>query len=443
MMGPPSNVAFEREVLGAAIRDPEARDLIASGMRAAHFYSPTNRALFEAILSAYNDNRTIDASLLLRDFTRTAQLPPDTDAAAYLATVVKAACVTAAIPERITDIRACYDSRIIHDTANALASAALETEGDPRRVETALSEATESLASLTDTMVEKPWSSLEDVLTEASNEESLACHFTTGIRDLDTKLNGGMRPGQYIIVAGRPGQGKSTLGLDIARNAAIDERVPGLFLSLEMGSAEVGTRIISAEARVDQSRISRRELAASEHAKIEQAMKRSHGAPYLFHTPEPHWPSIRAMIVSAARRHDIKWVVLDYIQLIESDGSANTNSSREQIISRISRGLKALALSLGITIIVIAQLNRGPENRQGGRPMLSDLRESGQLEQDADIVILIHQEQSYDPNTSRVGEADLDVAKHRGGPTGTVTVAALLHYSKFDNMARTDHSNGY
>lgn len=435
----PSNLAFEREVLGAAIRDPEARDLLASGLRAHHFYSTANRSLFDAILSAYNDNRTIDPSLLVRDFQRLdPPLPDDTDAIAYIAAAVNAACVTAGVPDRITDIRACYDAREIHESAKMLASRALDTEGDPLQVETVLAEATESLAELTDTMVEKPWLSIDQVLADATKEEATKPHFTSGLRDLDAKMNGGFRPGQYVIVAGRPGHGKSTLALDIARNASFREGVPGLFLSFEMGASEVGVRIMSAESRVDQSRIARRDLSHIEYAKIEESMKRIHGSPFLFHTPEPHWPSIRALIVSAVRRHHIKWVVIDYIQLIESDGGP-ANSTREQTISRISRGVKALALTHGITAIVVAQLNRGPESRQGGRPMVSDLRESGQLEQDADMVVLIHQEQLYDPNTERTGEAEIDLGKHRGGPTGSISVAALLHYSMFGNMAR-DHS---
>lgn len=438
LLSPPSNVTFEREILGAAIRDPEARDILATHLREHHFYSLPHKALFDAIITAYNDDRSIDASLLARNFSRTAQgLPDNTDSISFIAAVVNDACVTAGMLDRITDIKACYDAREIHRTAQTLSTMALETEGDPRQVETALSEATESLASLTDDMVATPWSTLDQVFTEASSEDATAHHFTSGLKDLDKKLLGGFRPGQYVTVAGRPGQGKSTLALDIARHASIVERVPGLFLSLEMNAREVGTRIISAEAHVDQARLTRRELANNEYARVQGAMQKAHGAPFLFDTPEPHWPSIRALIVSAARRHGIKWFVIDYVQLIESDGHPDS-SSREQTVSRISRGIKSLALSLGITAIVVAQLNRGPESRQGGRPMVSDLRESGQLEQDSDIVVLIHQEQAYDPNTARVGEADLDIGKHRGGPTGTVTVAALLHYSKFGDMAHGD-----
>lgn len=436
----PSNLAFEREVLGAAIVDPDALDLVTGQARAEHFFSSANRAVFEAISAAYARGTTIDAGLLRRHMERegvAVALPENVSSIqAYIAALIANRCPAVAVAERLVDIKACYDSRVLHAAAQRMQNAALETEGDPLAVENAITQTTEEIATLTENIVGHPWQSIGQSIEEAATNNERAVHFTTGLRDLDRLLGGGLRPGQAMIIAARPAQGKSTLALDVARQASVRERVPGLIVSLEMNAAEISERFLSAEARVNLTNVSSRELSPNERDKIARAAENAHGAPLYTVAPDsPHWPTIRSMIVSAHRRLGIKYVVIDYIQLISADSSVSSKTSREQFISEVSRGLKHLALSLGITVIVVSQLNRGPEQRQDGRPAVSDLRESGQLEQDADIILLLHLPQTYDPTTPRAGEADIIVGKQRGGATGTVTAAAVLHYAQFSDMA--------
>lgn len=433
----PHNIAFEKEVLGAAITNSDALDTVTGGLRSEHFYSEINRVLYDAITDAYANARPIDASLLAREVTRAhseRRLPDQVDAHAYLASVVEARCPEAAVPERIKDIIACSDARGVYEAAQKMAAAALDTDGDPEQVETTLTNATEQLASLTDAMVAQPWLSLDEVVSDASSNESREPLFQTGLLELDRKLNGGLRGGQMVCIAARPAQGKSTLALDIARHASVNEDVPGLLVSLEMSASQVGARFISAQAGIDLSHMMTLTLTPVERERATLAAQHAAGAPlYTVTPPSGHWPTIRSLITAAHRRLGIKYVILDYLQLIDTDGGP-ANSNREQIVARVSRNCKSMALSMNIAVIVVAQLNRGPENRTGGKPQVSDLRESGQIEQDCDIIALIHQPQSYDPDTARVGEADIIVGKHRDGPTGTVAVAFQGHYSRFANM---------
>lgn len=435
----PQNVAFEQQILGAAITAAGALDTVMGGLRSEHFYSDINRVIFDTIATRYQASESIDGSLLARALTRThseAHLPDQFDAHAYVASLIQARCPEAAVGDRIRDIVACAHARQMYQAAQEMAASALETDGDPQQVESALLATTDAIGGLTDAMVEQPWDTLDEVLVEAASDDGRAPLFKSGLVDLDRKLNGGFRAGQMVVIAGRPAQGKSTLALDFARQASVVEGVPGLVISQEMSTSEVGSRFLSAQAAVDLSHMMKMTLTPPESDRVDKAIKDASGTPLYVVTPdEAHWPTLRSMIVAAHRRLGIKYVVLDYLQLINSSGGP-ANMSREQVIATVSRGLKIVANSLGIVAFAVAQLNRGPESRTGGKPQLSDLRESGQVEQDADVAILIHQPATYDPDTERVGEADLVIAKHRNGATGTVPVAFQGHYSRFASMAQ-------
>lgn len=243
----------------------------------------------------------------------------------------------------------------------------------------------------------------------------------------------------YLAGRGMIPTHNTTLALDICRHATIGKDKPGLFVSLEMNGSELAMRLMAAEGKVPLTNIRENGVSAREEEQLIKVIDQVKGAPlYVLDQVEPAWPTIRSAIISAHRRLGIEFVLLDYLQLIESDGSSSNNVSREQVVSRISRGLKALGRSLDICVIVVAQLNRGPEQRTDKRPMASDLRESGQIEQDSDIIMLIYQPQTHDPTTTRVGEADIIVAKQRNGPTGDVTLAFQGHYARFADMARVD-----
>ena len=253
----------------------------------------------------------------------------------------------------------------------------------------------------------------------------------TGFKDLDSLTNG-LHPGNMIVVAARPAVGKSTLGLDIARNAAIHNGDCSVIFSLEMSRSEITMRMLSAEARVSLNNIRSGALSDDEWARLARRMGEINDAPlFIDDSPNLSMMEIRAKARRLKQRHDLKLVVIDYLQLMSSGKKVE---NRQQEVSEFSRQLKLLAKELNVPVIAISQLNRSPEQRSDKKPMLSDLRESGSIEQDADVVILLHRDDLYDPQ-NRSGEADLIVAKHRNGPTKVVTVASLLHFAKFADMA--------
>ncbi|MEY3736888.1 MAG: hypothetical protein RLZZ251_604, partial [Actinomycetota bacterium] len=253
----------------------------------------------------------------------------------------------------------------------------------------------------------------------------------SGFKDLD-QLTHGFHPGNMIVIAARPAVGKSTLGLDIARHASIHDGACSVIFSLEMSRSEITMRMLSAEARISLTNIRSGTLSDEEWSRLARRMGEINDAPlFIDDSANLSMMEIRAKARRLKQRHDLKLVVIDYLQLMSSGKRVE---SRQQEVSEFSRQLKLLAKELNVPVIAISQLNRSPEQRTDKRPVLSDLRESGSIEQDADVVILMHRDDVYDAQ-NRSGEADLIVAKHRNGPTKVITVASLLHFAKFGDMA--------
>ncbi|HEY6114675.1 MAG TPA: replicative DNA helicase, partial [Candidatus Dormibacteraeota bacterium] len=254
----------------------------------------------------------------------------------------------------------------------------------------------------------------------------------TGFIDMDRLLTG-LQPGQVVIVAGRPGLGKSTVAMDVVRNAAIRAGMPSAFFSLEMSKVEMTMRLLSAEARVPLHNLRSGQLTDDDWTKLARRIGEITEAPiFMDDTPNMGLAEIRSKARQLKKRHNLRLLVVDYLQLMSSP---KKTESRQQEVSEISRGLKLLAKEIECPIIAVSQLNRGPEQRTNKTPQLSDLRESGSIEQDADIVVLLHRDDYYDKESARAGEADFIVAKNRNGATDTVTVAAQLHLSRFVDMA--------
>jgi replicative DNA helicase len=254
----------------------------------------------------------------------------------------------------------------------------------------------------------------------------------TGFADLDRLLSGGLRDGQLIIVAGRPGMGKSTLAMDIARHACVHLGLPGMFATLEMSNTELMMRLISAEAGIPLHLLRTGKLREEEWARVGDRIGLVDDAPLLmFDDPDMNLGILRAEGRRMKATRGCRLIVVDYLQLMST---GRRTEGRQQEVADLSRGLKLLGKQIGCPVIGVSQLNRGPEQRQDKKPSLGDLRDSGAIEQDADIVIFPHRPDYYDKFT-RPGEADLIVAKHRNGPTATITVAAQLDRSRFVDMA--------
>jgi replicative DNA helicase len=271
---------------------------------------------------------------------------------------------------------------------------------------------------------------LERCITPPTKEDRTP----TGFIDLDALLCGGWAPGQMVVIGARPAMGKSTIASGFARAAAVNNGIPTLFHTLEMSEDEITNGLLCAQARVALHHLKQGIVDDAGVARAAEAGQKIAAAPlYIDDVSSLTLPGLRAKVRHHVRADGLRLVIVDYLQLMTAPKAEN----RQNEVSKLSRGIKLLAREFGITVIILAQLNRGPEHRQDKRPTKSDLRESGSIEQDADIVILLHREDAYERESPRAGEADLIVDKHRGGQIGSITVAAQLHYASFVDMAAT------
>lgn len=278
---------------------------------------------------------------------------------------------------------------------------------------------------------------LPDALLRAVTPRSTEDRIPTGLTDLDSLLGGGFAPGRLVIVGARPGVGKTTIGQGFARASAISNQIPTLFTSLEMGDDEIANGILSAEATVSLHHITHGTVDDIGARRLLLAKERIDPSPlYIDDATMVSLPSLRGQIRHLVRTVGLRMVVVDYLQLMQAPKAEN----RQVAVSALSRGLKLLAKEFQITVVVLSQLNRGSEQRSDKKPTISDLRESGAIEQDADIVILIHRPDMHEPDSPRAGEVDLIVDKNRGGPRTTITGAWQGHYARLSDMAHTPHN---
>ncbi|MFI5938623.1 replicative DNA helicase [Actinoplanes sp. NPDC051494] len=437
---PPQDVEAEKAVLGAMMLDVDALDAIAEILGGADFYRPTHQTVFEAITGLRNvsqpaDGHTVAAALAESgDLQRIGGVP-------YLHTLIKTpmSAVNGPYYARIVADRAV--SRRMVEAGTKIAQLGYLSGGQAGGgvlLADAVALSQQAIHDITAREATE-YSSLGDMLQPtlddiegAAGAGGQAQGVPTGFADLDRLLNG-LQAGQLIIVAGRPGLGKSTVSMDFARHAAIRAGMPSAIFSLEMSKIEMVMRLLSAEARVPLHNLRSGQLSDGEWARMAKKMGEIGDAPiFVDDTPSMNLADIRAKARRLKQRHGLKLLVVDYLQLMSSP---KKTESRQQEVSELSRGLKLLAKEVECPVIAVSQLNRGPEQRQDKRPQLSDLRESGSIEQDADVVILLHRDDYYDKESVRAGEADFIVAKHRNGPTDTVTVAAQLHLSRFVDLA--------
>jgi replicative DNA helicase len=437
---PPQDVAAEQAVLGGMLLSKNAiADVLEQKFTRGDFYRPAHTAIFDAILALYERGEPADPITVVAELERRGELGR-VGGAPYLHTLV------AIVP---TAANASYYAEIVSDKAELRrlvqagtrmvqlgygAHDAGETSG------AVISRAHEALEEVTATREEqRETRSLGQLYTPLFEKigdfqsGSLRDGIRTGLHDLDA-LTGGFQPGQLVVVAARPGMGKSVLGLQFAREAAIrGGHAVGVF-SLEMSQVEIGLRVLSAETRIGLAELRRESgLTDGDWARIDRRWNEISEAPlFIDDSPNLTMSEIRAKARRLKQRHNLKMIVVDYLQLMTSGKRVE---SRQQEVSEFSRSMKLLGKELEVPVIAISQLNRGPEQRTDKRPMLSDLRESGSIEQDADIVILINRPDAYDRDDPRAGEADLILAKHREGPIATITVAHQLHASTFASLA--------
>jgi replicative DNA helicase len=437
---PPFDLDAERAVLGAMILSDRAVDEVVEILNPEHFFRPGHETIYRALVDLHNEGAAHDEIALINrlekngDLTRCGgngypftlvQAVPTVGHAEYYAGVVREKAVL----------------RRILAASNGMASDVNSREHSPDEVIQRAYDTLEGLAALTDTG-DEDLSIGTDIMDTVAEVVDIREHgpkegLKTGFTDFDS-LTGGLLPGQFVLIAARPAMGKSVLAGDFARYAAIRNDIPTLFFSLEMGRKELEKRFLSAQAAYPLHWMkSKGPLDDAKILKLVEAGKDMQNSP-LFIVPDTGvtLAKIRSHCRRVQRQHGLGLVVIDYLQLMSGE-NLGRNDNRQQEVSRISRGLKTLAMDLQVPVVALSQLNRGPEQRQDKKPMVSDLRESGSLEQDADIVILLHREDAYEKETPRAGEADLIVAKHRNGPTATITVAFQGHFARFVDMAQT------
>jgi replicative DNA helicase len=292
-----------------------------------------------------------------------------------------------------------------------------------------------AIYDVTDRRTSEDYLSLADIMPGTLEEiDAQLSGVPTGFADLDAVTNG-LHPGQMVVVAARPAIGKSTLGLDLARSASIHHGLTSAIFSLEMSRNEIAMRLLSAEASIALNHLRSGTMSDADWQKLARKMSAVSEAPlFIDDSPNMTMMEIRAKCRRLKQRHDLRLVVIDYLQLMSSGKKVE---SRQQEVSEFSRSLKLLAKELEVPVVAISQLNRGAEQRTDKKPMMSDLRESGSIEQDADMVLLLHREDAYERESPRAGEADFILAKHRNGPTANITVAFQGHYSRFVDMAQS------
>ena len=432
---PPQDVAAEQSVLGGMLLSKDAIADVVEELKPADFYRPAHETIYDAILDLYGRGEPADAVTVAAELTRRGELGR-VGGAPYLHTLLQS------VP---TAANAGYYARIVREQAilrrlveAGTRIAQLGYAGDGA-VDEIVDRAQAEVYAVTERRTRDDYLPLSQIM-EATLDEIEAIDsrsgelvgVPTGFTDLD-QLTNGLHPGQMVVVAARPGLGKSTFGLDVARSAAIHHQLPTVIFSLEMSRTEIAMRLLSAESRIHLHHLRTGGMSEDDWNRLARRMGEVSAAPlFIDDSPNLSMMEVRAKCRRLKQRNDLRLVVVDYLQLM-SMGRRYEN--RQQEVSEMSRALKLLAKELEVPVIAISQLNRGAEQRTDKRPQLADLRESGSIEQDADLVILLHREDAYERESPRAGEADFIVAKHRNGPVDTITVAFQGHYSRFVDMA--------
>lgn len=432
---PPQSLEAEESILSAILVDNNTLLEILEILSPEDFYRSAHQKIFSAISELFSRNEPVDLVTLtniLREHDRLEEI----GGAAYLANLVDTVplAVNAQYYAKIVYDKACL-RRLIEKT-NSIAKRCFEDRGDVDNVidfaESSIFEISENKIRPAFYPIGKIIESNIDVLEERQGNRALVTGVATGFTKLD-ELTAGLQKSDLVILAGRPGMGKTALALNIAKNAAVDANIPVAIFSLEMSKEQLSFRMLSSEARIDSSRLRRGFISQDDWINITDSAGVLSQAPIFIDDS----PNITALEIRAKSRRlkmekDIGLIIIDYLQLMKSRASAER---RDLEISEISRSLKALAKELDLPVVALSQLNRKLEERSDKRPQLADLRESGALEQDADVVAFLYRDELYnkDENNPNKGKAELIVSKQRNGPTGFCILTFLDTYTRFEN----------
>jgi len=437
----PHSLEAEKEILAAILIDPASMDVaLEAEMDGEHFYLERHALVFDAMRTLYEQSGSID-EITLRDTMRDLNTWERAGSSRTLAELLDRAGTTSNLSHYCEIVLGKAMLRKMIEAARTIEVEGVQGVTDVQEFldasEQAVFEVLEKRAHTSLRRVsEVVKTAIQRIALVADSDDSVT-GLSSGYRDLD-RLTQGFQDGDLVIIAGRPAMGKTSFALNIASNAAIrDGASVGLF-SLEMPAEQLATRLLATEARLDVSNLRGGMLKEEDWPRLTEAANRLHQAPiFIDDSPGISPASIRAKCRRLKRQHGLDLVIIDYLQLMQS---GRRETSREQEISAISRNLKGLAKDLSVPVLALSQLNRGVESRTDKRPLMSDLRESGAIEQDADLIAFIYREEVYkkDIEESLRGIAEVIVGKHRNGPTGIVKLKFWKAWTRFDNLSQRD-----
>ena len=433
---PPQNIDAEQSVLGGVLVENEAFNKILEYITQEDFYREAHRKIFLGMVELFNKNEPVDLITLTEVLKKRNHLE-DVGGAAYLASLVDNITTASNISYYAKIVREKSVIRKLITTATEIVTSGYE---DSKDVKDLLDEAEKSIFEITGRQIKPSFLDLKSVLKESMKtierlyeRKEFVTGVPTGFGELD-RLTAGLQPADLIVVAGRPSMGKTAFCLNIAQYAAIEANIPVAIFSLEMSKEQIALRMICSEGRVDAHRLRRGFLDKEDWKKLITAIDVLSQAPiFIDDTPALTALEMRAKARRLKAEHNLGLLIVDYLQLMRGRGSSD---NREQEISDISRSLKALAKELNLPIVALSQLNRRVEDRPNKRPQLADLRESGAIEQDADVIAFIYREELYNRSDEDVkGIAEILVGKQRNGPTGDIKLTFVDKYTRFENFS--------
>jgi len=436
---PPNDIEAEQAVLGSMLLDRDAVSSALEVLKPDDFYREENKLIFDAILNLYNRSEPIDLITVKDELISLGKFEV-CGGLEYIADLPDKVPTTANVDQYIKIVEEKSVLRSLIKTSNELVNLGYDQSLE---VDEIIEKAEKSVFDLLQNRNQKGYTPIKDILVETVaqleklyNQKEHITGIPTGFTDLDYKT-AGLHGSELILVAARPAMGKTAFALNIATNVAVRAKVPVAIFSLEMSKEQLVSRVLSSETMIDNNKLKTGKMEEEDWIKLSEGLEPlSEAEMYIDDTPGISITEIRAKCRKLKLEKDIGLVVIDYLQLISGSGNRK-NGSREQEISEISRSLKILAKELNVPVIALSQLSRAPEQRKDDhRPMLSDLRESGAIEQDADIVMFLYRDDYYNPDSENKNIAEVILAKHRGGSTGTVELLWLGSFTKFANIER-------
>lgn len=432
---PPHNIEAEQAVLGAVFLEPEAMSTAAEYLLPEDFYRASHQRIFEVMLSLSDKGEPIDLVTVTAALSNN-QVLEEVGGVSYLTDIANSVPTAANIQYYTSIVSEKSTLRSLIRTATNIVTTGYSEEED---LEDVLNAAEKDILEVSQRKNSSAFKSIKDVLIDVYDKIEQLHHndgsttgIPTGYRDLD-HITSGFQRNDLIIIAARPSMGKTAFALNIAQNVAVhtDENVA--IFSLEMGADQLVSRMICAEGNIDAQRLRTGQMETEDWNKLTMAMgSLSNAGIYIDDTPGIRVSEIRSKCRRLKQEHGLGMILIDYLQLIQ--GSANSKENRQQEVSEISRSLKGLARELNVPLIALSQLSRGVESRQDKRPMMSDLRESGSIEQDADIVGFLYRDDYYDQESENQNIIEIILAKQRNGPVGTVSLAFVKEYNKFVDL---------